>query len=192
MQETPADSWVGKIPWRRERLPTPVFRPRKLHGMGSQKVRHDWVTFTFIYHLSPVKINESFSTYLTASFVQLLSCVWLWDPMNSMQQARLPRPSLSPGVCSNSCPLSWWCHPTISSSVDPFSSHTQIFPSIRVFSNELVLRIRRQSTGDSAPASVLPVNIQGWFPSGLTGLISLHPYEDQKIIQPKYLAHCAY
>ena len=81
MQETPVDSWVGKIPWRRERLPTPVFQPRELHGMGSQKVGHDWATFTLIYHLS-YEDRWAVCIYLTGSFVQLLSCVWFWDPMN--------------------------------------------------------------------------------------------------------------
>ena len=57
-------------------------------------------------------------------------------------QTRLPCPSLSPGVCSNSCPLSQWCHPTVSSSVVPFSFLPSIFPSIRVFSNESTLQIR--------------------------------------------------
>ena len=61
---------------------------------------------------------------------------------HGLQQARLPCPSLTPGVYSKSCPLSWWCHPTISSSVVPFSSCLQIFPSIRVFSNESILHIR--------------------------------------------------
>ena len=61
---------------------------------------------------------------------------------HGLQHARLPCPSLSPWVCSNSCPLSWWCHPTISSSVTSFSSCLQSFPSIRVISNELTLCIR--------------------------------------------------
>ena len=61
---------------------------------------------------------------------------------HGLQHARLPCPSPTPGVYSNSCPLSWWCHPTISSSVVPFSSCLQSFPNIRVFSNESVIRIR--------------------------------------------------
>ena len=65
-----------------------------------------------------------------------------------------------------------WCHPTISFSVVPFSSPSLIFPSIRVFAKELALPISGQSTGASASASVLPMNIPGWFPLGLTGLIS--------------------
>ena len=84
----------------------------------------------------------------------------LW--LHELQQARLPCPLLSPGICANSCPLSPWCHPTISSSDLPYSSCPQSFP--KVFSS---------STGASASASVPPVSIQGWFPLGLTGLISV-------------------
>ena len=62
---------------------------------------------------------------------------------HGLQHARLPCPSLSPGVCLSSCPLSRWCHPTISLSVTQFSSYPQSFPSIRVFSSELALHIRR-------------------------------------------------
>ena len=76
----------------------------------------------------------------------------------------------SPWVCSNSCPLSWWCYLTMSSSVVPFFSCLQS-PSIRVFSNELAPVSGGQSIG--ASASVLPMNIQGLFPLGLAGLISL-------------------
>ena len=65
---------------------------------------------------------------------------FLWP--HGLQHSRLPFPSLSPGVCSNSCPLSWWSHPTILSSFVPFSSHLQAFPAIRVFSNKSVLHIR--------------------------------------------------
>ena len=74
---------------------------------------------------------------------------------------------------TNSCPFSWWCHPTISSSFCPLLLPPSIFPSFRVFFNESALQIWCQSIGASASASVLPMNIQGWFPLGLTGLISL-------------------
>ena len=90
--------------------------------------------------------------------------------LHGLKHARPPCPSPTPRVYSNSCPLSLWCHPAISSSVVPFSSLPSVFPSIRVFSNESVLRI---STGVSASTPVLPVNIQSWFLLGLTGLISL-------------------
>ena len=82
---------------------------------------------------------------------------------HGLQHARLPCPSLSPGICSNSCPLSQWCHPTISSSVTPFSC-LQSSPASEPFSMSWPFISGGQSTGASASASVLPVNIQGWFP----------------------------
>ena len=90
-----------------------------------------------------------------------------------LQHARLPCPSPTPGACSNSCPLSWWCHPTISSSVIPFSSSLQSFPTSGSFPRSQFFASGGQSIGASALASVLPVNIQGGFPLGLTDLISL-------------------
>ena len=101
------------------------------------------------------------------------SCLTLCDPMDCSTHARLPCPSLSPGVCSNSCPLSRWCHPTISSSLVPFSSCLQSFPASRSFSLSWLFASGGQSIGALASASVLPVNIQVWFPLGLTGLITL-------------------
>ena len=95
----------------------------------------------------------------------------LWS--HGLQHARLLCPSLSPGVCSNSCPLSWWCHPTISSSVAPFSSCPWSFPPSGSFPMSHLFISGGQSTGASTSASVLPMNIQSWFPLGLTGLISL-------------------
>ena len=90
---------------------------------------------------------------------------------HGLQHARLLCPSLSPRVCSNSCPLSQWCHPTISSSVVPFSSCLQSFPASGKWVSSFASG--GQSIGASASASVLPKNIQDWFPLGLTGLISL-------------------
>ena len=78
----------------------------------------------------------------------------------------------SPGVCSDSCPLSRWCHPSISSSVIPFSC-LQSFPASGSFLMSWLFSSGAQSIGASASASVFPMNIQGWFPLGLTGLISL-------------------
>ena len=86
---------------------------------------------------------------------------------------RLICPSLSPRVCSNSCPLSQWCHPTISSSVVPFSSCLQPFPASGSFQLGRHFSSGGQSIGASASASVLPMNIHDWFPFRLTGLISL-------------------
>ena len=95
----------------------------------------------------------------------------LWP--HGLQHARLPCPSLSPGVCSNSCSLSWWCRPTISSSVIPFSSCSQSFPAPESFPMSQLFTSSGHSIGASASASVLPMNIQGWFPLGFTGSISL-------------------
>ena len=78
-------------------------------------------------------------------------------------------------VYSNSCPLSWWCHPTISSSVVPFFSCLQSFPASGSFQMSQLLATGGQSIGVSASASVLPMNIQDWLPLGWTGLISLQP-----------------
>ena len=94
----------------------------------------------------------------------------LWP--HRLQHARLPCPSPSPEACSNSCPLSWCCHPTILSSVIPFSSCFQSFPASVSFLMSQLFAWSGQSTGASASASVLPMNIQNWFPLGLTGLIS--------------------
>ena len=90
---------------------------------------------------------------------------------HGLQHARLSCPSLSPGVCSISCPLSQWCHPTILFSVAPFSC-PQSSPA-SVFSNESALCVSGQSIGASASASVLSMSIQDWFPLGFTDLISL-------------------
>ena len=92
---------------------------------------------------------------------------------HGLQHTRLSCPSLSPWACSNSRPLSWWCHPTISSSVVPFPSCLQSFPASGSFPMSRVFASGCQSIGTSASASVLLINIQGWFPLGLTGLISL-------------------
>ena len=91
---------------------------------------------------------------------------------HGLQHSRLPCPSLSPGVHSNSCPLSQWCHPTISSSVAPFS-FSQSFPASGSFPMSQLFTSGGQSIGASTSASVLPMNIQDWFPLGLAGLISL-------------------
>ena len=95
----------------------------------------------------------------------------LWP--HGLQHARLPCPSPTPTVYSNSCPLSRWYHPTISSSVVPFSSCLQSFPASGSFQMSLFFASGGQSIGVSAPTSVFPMNIQDWFPFRLTDLISL-------------------
>jgi len=92
---------------------------------------------------------------------------------HGLQHARLPCSSPSPGACSNSCPSSRWCHSTISSSVVPFSSCLQSFPASGSFQMSQFFTSGGQTIEVSASASVLPVNIQDWFPLGWTGWISL-------------------
>ena len=99
------------------------------------------------------------------------SCPTLW--VQGLKHVRLPCPSLSSRVWSNSCPLNWWCYPTISCSVIPFSSCPQSFPASGSFPMSRLFTSSGQSIGASVSASVLPLNIQGWFPLGLTGLLSL-------------------
>ena len=92
---------------------------------------------------------------------------------HGLQHARLPCPSPSPRSYSNSYPLSQWCHPTTSSSVIPFASCLQHFPASGSFLMNQLFVSGSQSIGDSASASVLPMNIQDWSPTGWTGWISL-------------------
>ena len=92
---------------------------------------------------------------------------------HGLQHARLPCPSPSPGACSNSCPSSQWCHPTISSSVISYSLCLPSFPTSGSFLRCHFFASGGQSIGVSASASVLPMHIQDWFPLGLTRWISL-------------------
>ena len=109
-----------------------------------------------------IKYSVHFSHPVVSSF--------LWA--HGQQHARLPYPSPAPGAYSDSCPSSWWCHPIISSSVTLFSC-LQSFPASGSFPTSWVFPPGGQSIKVSASVSVLPMNIQGWFPLGLTGLISL-------------------
>ena len=97
-----------------------------------------------------------------------------------MQHARLPCPSPTPGACSNSCPLSWWCRLTISSSVVPFSSCLQSFPASESFPMTQFVASGGQNIGVSASASVLPMIIQDWFPLGLTSWSPCSPRDSQE------------
>ena len=106
------------------------------------------------------------------SSVQSLSHVWLLRPHES-QHPRPPCPSPTPGVHSNSCPSSWWCHPAILSSIVPFSSCPQSLPASESFPMSQLFAWGGQSTGVLALASFLPKKSQGWSPSEWTGWISL-------------------
>ena len=102
-----------------------------------------------------------------------LSCTVMFDSLqpHGLQHARPACASTTPGVCSNSCPLSLWSHPTISSSVVPFSSCLKFFPISRSFLMSQFFSAGGQNIGVSALALILPTNIQDWFPLGLTSLI---------------------
>ena len=117
-------------------------------------------------------LQTCFIYFLTVAVVQSLRSVQLFET-HALWHARPPCPSWSPRACSNSYPLSRWCHPPISSSVVPFSSYPQSFPASESFPISRLFASGGQSIGASASASVLPMSIQSWFPLGLTGLISL-------------------
>ena len=114
-----------------------------------------------------------YSDYFSVSSAQF-SCSVVSNPLwpHGLQHARPPCLSPTLRVYSNPCPLSQWCHPTISSSVIS-SSHLQSFPASGSFQMSQFFASGDQSTGVSASASVLPMNIQDWFPLGWTGWISL-------------------
>ena len=109
--------------------------------------------FNCVYMFNKALCINCVFLYKVCLVVQSLSCVKLF-PTPWIAHARFPCPSTSPKICSQTCPLSQWCHPII-------SSMSRLFP------------LDSQSTGVSASASALPMNIQSWFPLGLTGLISL-------------------
>ena len=111
-------------------------------------------------------------SFINFSSVQSFSHVWLFvTPGTAAHQASLS--ITNSWAYSNSCPLSWWCHPTISSSVVPFSSCLQYFPASGSFPRSQLFTSGGQSFGDLASKSVIPMNILDWFPLGLTGWISL-------------------
>jgi len=129
----------------------------------------------YIYYLWSAA-SRSYTVRKTCLFVPIYSfiqSVVAHLRPHGLQHTRLPCPSLFPRVCSNSGPLSRWCHPTVSSSVAPFSSCPQSFPASGSFPRSRLFSSGGQSIGASASASVLPMNIQGWFPLGLSGLIFL-------------------
>ena len=117
------------------------------------------------------RINEALRCSGSVSSVSSI----MFDSLQAhgLQHAWLPCPSPAPRACINACASSWWCHPTMSSSVTPFSSCLQSFPASGSFPMSQFFASLGQSIGVSASASVLPMNIQGWSPLGWTGLISL-------------------
>ena len=124
--------------------------------------------------ISQQKKTHSYHTYWNYQTVQF-SCSVVSDylRLHELQRARPPWPSPTPRVHPNPCPLCWWCHPTISSSVVPFSSCPQSFPASGSFQMSQLFTSGSQSIGVSALTSVLPINTQDWSPLGWTGWISL-------------------
>ena len=139
------------------RYPLPGFKDQLYHYL----TRHSLCPFFLV-----LKNILQFSTVQLLNHVQIFVTPWT---------AACTAPCLSPtlGVYSNSYPLSQWCFPTSSSSVGPFSSHLQSFPVSGPFPMSQFFPSGGQSIVVSASASVLPMNMQDWFPLGLTGLISL-------------------
>ena len=130
------------------------------------------VWFCFLHALSADKIDLLIEL-LSVQFSSVIQ--WCPDPLRprGLRHARLPCPSPTSRAYSNSCPLIWWCYPTSSSSVIPFSSHLQSFPASESFQMSQSFTSGGQSIGASASASVLPMNIQDRFPLGWTGWLSL-------------------
>ena len=136
-----------------------------------------------MFRINPFRLSTLccllWDIFLKLGFLQFslpqFSCSVMSDSLrpHGLQHARIPCPSPIPRACSNTCPLSRWCHPTISSSVIPFSSSLQPSPASGSFPMSQFFASPGQSIGVSASTSVLPMNIQDWFPLGLTGWISL-------------------
>ena len=124
------------------------------------------------YFTNVIKLRFSRTTSRLASQFSLSVVSDSLRP-HGLQYASLPCPSSTPKAYSNSCPESRWCHPVISSSVIPFSFCLQSFPASGSYQMNQFFTSGGQSIGDSAAASVLPMNIQDWFPIGWTGWISM-------------------
>ena len=111
-----------------------------------------FISFTFLFFLFVLPPSVQFSRSVLSDS--------LWP--HGLQHARPPYPSPSPGACSNSCPSSWWCHPTISSSIAPFSSRLQSFPASGSFPKSQFFTSGGLSIGVSASTSILPKGNQSW------------------------------
>ena len=157
-------------------------RPDMLQFMGSQRIRHNWTTelnwtrlvITFFSRTTVVRgiLQARILKWVSSvHFSHSVTSDSLWP--HGLQDARPPCPTPTLEAYSNSCPSSRWGHPTISSSVIPFSSHLQSLAASGSFQMSQFFTSGGQSIGVSASASVLPINIQDWFPLGWTGWISL-------------------
>ena len=163
-------SWATCSPWDHKRV---------RHDLAT-KQQHIYVSLHLFNYLFNYSYSLSVNIWWPLARVSygamlLFSCSVLSNSLqpHGRQHARLSCPSPSPGAYPKSCPLSQWCHPTTSSSVGPFSSCLQSFSVSEPFPMSQFFTSGSQSFGVSASASVLPKNVQDWFPLGLTGLISL-------------------
>ena len=138
-----------------------------------------YVNLNFVHHKFVFYVYESVSILLLLLFSCSVTSNSLWP--HRLQRTRLPCPSLSLRVCSDSCPSSWWHYLTTSSSAALFSSCPQSFPASGSFPVSRLFASGGQNTSASASASVLPMNIQDWFPLGLTSLISLSSKELSRV-----------
>ena len=140
----------------------------KLTALHAKSNRREFASLTFCGWYQQGNGGMLFSPGCCCSVAKSFPTLWT----HGLQGTRLPCPSLPPRVCSDSCSLSWSCYLTISSSAALFSC-LQSFPASVSLPMSQLFASGDQSIGASALASVLPMNIQGWFPLGLTGLISL-------------------
>ena len=155
-------------------VPWPGIEPGPLHWEHRVLITRPLGSLcVFFKDTSHIALGHSLPQYDLSSVQFSCSVVSnsLWP--HGLQHARPPCPSPAPGADSNSCSLNQWCHPTISSSVVPFSFHLQSFPASRSFQMSQFFAPGGQRIGVSASASVLLMTIQDWFPLGSTGLISL-------------------
>ena len=172
---------LGGGPLENQVLCCPVSCPREILGIHKTPGHP---STSLLGMIAPAQSNSGvFPTWLCKYRTKshnIKSIIWLFSHsvmsnslwLHELQHPRLPYPSPSPGVGSNSCPLSPCCHPTISSSVIPFSSCLQSFSASGSFPVSQLFTSGGQSIGASASALVPPMNIQDWFPLGLTGWIS--------------------
>ena len=157
------DSW-GLIP------------PLRMSSLLPHDLCHGWRSSRRLpTEKTKIFLLNNINVHWVTRILHLFNCSVVPDSLHTrgMYHASLPCLSLSPGACSNSCPLSWWCYPSIPLSITPFSSCPQFFPALGSFPMSQLFAPGCQSIRGSASASVLPMSIQGWFPSRLTGLISL-------------------
>ena len=159
------ETWVQSPGWEDPLEEDMTGNPLQYSCLENPMDREAWWTIVIGLQIAGHKCKWlSMHTQISVQF----SCPVVSDSLRpqGLQHARLPCPSPTPSACSNTCPLSWWCHPIISPSGVPFSSCLQSCPEPGSFQMSQFFTSDGQSIEASASASVLPVNIQDWFPLG--------------------------